>query len=114
MATNARPWRDDGKRFVAALQDVTDPQCYKDFFESDKLCDAKEKADEAAEKYQRSVLVFDREQCETSYKKVIEKEKKEPEKKVPLPRRGRKKAEPKVERKVEEPKKKVINKDDYF
>jgi pyruvate/2-oxoacid:ferredoxin oxidoreductase alpha subunit len=113
MAKDERPWRDDGKRFVAALQDVIDPQCYKDFFESDKLCDAKAKADEAAEKYQRSVLVFDREQCETSYKKVIEKEKKEPEKVLP-PRRGRKKVELKVERKVEEPKKKVINKDDYF
>jgi hypothetical protein len=111
--TDARPWRDDGKRFVASLQDVIEPQCYKDFFESDKLNEAQEKADEAAEKHQRSVLIFDRQRCEISYKKVIEKEKKEPEKVLP-PRRGRKKVEPKIERKVATVQKKKITKDDYF
>lgn len=61
MAKDERPWRLDGKRFVASLQDATDLCCYKDFFESNTLIAAKEKANAAAEKYQRSVLVFDRE-----------------------------------------------------
>ena len=53
-------WKADGKRYVASLQDVTDSSCYKDFFESNTFTEAKEKADEAAEKHQRSALVFDR------------------------------------------------------
>jgi len=105
MTKDARPWRNDGKRFVASLQDVKDFSCYKDFFESDTLVAAKEKADEAAEKHQRSVLVFDREQSEVTYKKVIDNQKKVEVKPEPPPRRGRKKAEPK---------KKQITKDDYF
>lgn len=114
MAKDERPWRNDGPRFVASLQDVTDLQCYKDFFESEKLSEAKEKADEAAEKHKRSVLVFDRMLCEITYKKVVEQEKKPEAVKAPTPppRRGKKK-EPVVEPKVEKPKKK-ITKDDYF
>jgi len=120
-----RPWKDDGPRFVASLQDVTDFQCYKDFFESQKLNEAQAKADEAAEKHQRSAIVFDRKLMEIVHRKVIEREKKpeikeKPEIKAPLPppisKRGKKKpveVEPVVEPKVEKPKKK-ITKDDYF
>jgi hypothetical protein len=113
--SDARPWQDDGKRFVASLQDVTDKSCYKDFFESEKLDETKQKVDEAVEKYQRSAIVFDRKMVEVIYRKVIQSKEVEPAKTLP-PRRGRRKAEPKIERKVEhvEPKKKVINKDDYF
>ena len=113
--TKESPWQLDGPRFVASLQDVTDKSCYKDFFESEKLEVTKQKADDAAEKYQRSVIIFDRKMMEITYRKVIQLEV-IPEK-TPPPRRGRRKVEPKIERKVEEapkPKKKVITKDDYF
>ena len=47
-------------RYVVGLQTADDRSCYKDFFETNKFEEAKTKADEAAEKNQRSTLVFDR------------------------------------------------------
>jgi len=101
-------WENDGPRYVASLQDVTDKQCYKDFFEGDKFEEAKQKAEDAAEKYQRSSLVYDRKLMAITHKKVIELKKIE-EKPAPPPRRGR--GRKKVE--TDESKKKV-SKDDYF
>lgn len=98
----------DGPRYVASITSCSDLSCYKDFFESEKLEEAKEKADEAALKYQFSALVYDRKVGGIIYKKVIEMGNKEPELKVvPPPRRGRK------PKKVL-PLKKEITKDDYF
>ena len=57
-------------RYVVSLQTVDDRSCYKDFFETDKLEEAKREADEAAEQNQRSTLVFDR-KFGTVYKKEI-------------------------------------------
>lgn len=57
-------------RYVVSLQTVDDKSCYKDFFETDKLEEAKREADEAAERSQRSTLVFDR-KFGTVYKKEI-------------------------------------------
>lgn len=57
-------------RYVVGLQTVDDRSCYKDFFETDKLEEAKREADEAAERSQRSTLVFDR-KFGTVYKKEI-------------------------------------------
>lgn len=59
-------------RYVVSLQTVDDRSCYKDFFETNKLEEAKREADEAAEKNQRSTLVFDR-KFGTVYKKEIVK-----------------------------------------
>lgn len=105
------PWELDGLRYTAGLQDKTDKCCYKDFFESDKLDEAKKECDDAADNNQRSAIVYDRKLMEIVYRKVIETDKKE-EKPVP-PRRGRRKAEPKIERKNETAEKKRSN-DDYF
>jgi hypothetical protein len=60
------------KRYVASLQDEIDRDCYKDFFESDKLEETKQHADERAEKYQRSAVVFDR-RFGIVYKKEIKR-----------------------------------------
>jgi hypothetical protein len=62
----------DGLRYVASLQSETDQCCYKDFFEGTKYEEAKQKADEAADKNKRSALVYDRELMEITYKKVVE------------------------------------------
>jgi len=109
------PWELDGLRYTASLQDKTDFSCYKDFFESEKLEEAKTECDEAADKNQRSAIVFDRKLPGIVYRKVIEREKKEEVKAVPAPaRKGKKKAEPpKVEQKNETSEKKRTN-DDYF
>jgi hypothetical protein len=106
------PWEEDGKRYVAGLQNATDPSCYNDIFESDTFTEAKQKADEAAEKHQRNAIVFDRKNpCDNWYKKVIEKKEDKPPVAVKPPpqksRRGRK-------AKSEEPKPKKDPKDDYF
>lgn len=122
MTREKEPWEQDGKRYTASLQDVTDKQCYKDFFESDTCEAAKKACDEAAEKYQRSAIVFDRKSPGIIHRKVIQSVAQEEVKKPsPPPRRGKKKVETSempVESKVEEPKskpkKKVITKDDYF
>ena len=107
MAEKA-PWENDGLRYTASLQDKTDKSCYKDFFESEKLEDAKKECDEAADKNQRSAIVYDRKLMSIVHRKVIETVKKEEEKAVPA-RKGKKKVEPKIET-VE---KKRTN-DDYF
>jgi len=57
-------------RYVVSLQTVDDRSCYKDFFETNKLEEAKKEADETAERSQRSTLVFDR-KFGTIYKKEI-------------------------------------------
>jgi len=57
-------------RYVVSLQTVDDRSCYKDFFETNKLEEAKKEADEAAERSQRSTLVFDR-KFGTVYNKEI-------------------------------------------
>lgn len=103
----------DGPRYVASLQDVTDTSCYKDFFEGEVFEEAKAKAEEAADKHQRSTLVYDRKLMAITHKKVIEKAKTEVEKPVP-PRRGRKKG---IERKGVIPdggKTKKVTTEDYF
>ncbi len=104
-------------RYTASLQDKTDFSCYKDFFESEKLEEAKKECDTAADKNQRSAIVFDRKLPGIVHRKVIEREKVEeksvPAPPVPTPKRGRKKAEPKVERRNETSEKKRTN-DDYF
>ncbi len=103
------PWQDDGKRYVASLQDTIDKSCYKDFFECDTFKEAQEKADASAEKHQRNALVYDRKEQNITYKKVIES-KDTPEIKPPAPKskRGRKKVE------SAESKKEVSKKDSYF
>ena len=98
MAEKA-PWEDDGLRYVVSLQDVKDINCYKDFFESEKLDDAKKECEETADKNKRSAVVYDRKVMEIVHRKVIEGEKPAEKEKVPAPKRGRKKAEPKIERK---------------
>lgn len=60
------------KRYVASLQDVADRTCYKDFFESNKFEETRQKADDEAEKYQRSTVVFDR-QHGIVYKKEVKR-----------------------------------------
>lgn len=105
------PWENDGLRYTAGLQDKTDKCCYKDFFESEKLDEAKKECDETAEKNQRSAIVYDRKMFEIVHRKVIVTEKPEENKPSPPPRRGKKKVEPKVERKDEEKKR---SNDDYF
>jgi hypothetical protein len=113
MAEKA-PWENDGLRYTAGLQDATDVCCYKDFFESEKLDEAKRECEEAAARSQRSAIVYDRKLMEIVYRKVIEREKKVEEKKALPPRRGRRKTESKIERKIETTEKKKITKDDYF
>lgn len=107
------PWELDGLRYTASLQDKTEKCCYKDFFESEKLEEAKKECDEAADNNKRSAIVYDRKLMEIVHRKVIETEKKEEKSVAPPPRRGRKKVEPKIERKNETPEKKRTN-DDYF
>ena len=50
----------DGPRYTVGLQDVKDKTCYKDFFETEKLIDAKEKAIEGMNKHKRATIVWDR------------------------------------------------------
>jgi hypothetical protein len=100
----------DGPRYVAGLQDKTDISCYKDFFEGDKAEEARQKAEDAAERHQRSTIVFDRKMQEIIHRKVIASKTEVVEKPAPQQkRRGRKKTE---EPKVEE--KKAHSKEDYF
>lgn len=94
------------KRYVASLQDTIDPQCFKDFFESDKLEETKQKANEASEKHKRDALVFDR-KFGTVYKKTIEKAE---EVKPVIPKRGRKQKEEAAPL----PPKKIIRKSAFF
>jgi hypothetical protein len=47
-------------RYTVGLQKPKEPSCYVDFYETNSLTDAKEKADEAAKKEDRAVAVFDR------------------------------------------------------
>lgn len=54
------PWKDDGLRFVVALQDIKDKSLYKDLFEFNKLEEAKRKATDTFQKNKRAVLIFDR------------------------------------------------------
>lgn len=53
----------DGPRYTVGLRSETDPCCYKDIFETEKLAEAKEKAQEAVLKYGRGVSVWDRTAC---------------------------------------------------
>jgi hypothetical protein len=76
-------------RYVASIQDEKDQSCYKDFYESDKLDQAKLKAEQESKDVGRSVIIFDRKGMGIIDRYVIEQEKKpEPEKK--LVKRGRK------------------------
>jgi hypothetical protein len=119
-------------RYVVSLQTVDDRSCYKDFFETNKLEEAKREADEAAERSQRSTLVFDR-KFGTVYKKEIIRPNDTVAKPVanPQPTRIIKKAAPVEELEVEAPvkrgrgrppknkvpekvKKQQISDDDYF
>lgn len=61
-------------RYVSGLQDAADKSCYKDFFESNKLEEAKQQADECAETRQRSTIVFDRKDNGIIYKKEIKRD----------------------------------------
>jgi len=84
----------DGPRYVAGVQDDKDRSCYKDFFETETLHEAKTKADEKSAKVKFSTLVFDRKLMEIVYKKVVVKDE------VKIPQRGKKK--------------KIEEEDDYF
>ena len=76
-------------RFVASLQTDDDPCCYKDFFETETLKEAKKEAEVAAKKHNKAALVFDRKAHFIVYK--VETEKK-PEQEEPAPvRKPRKK-----------------------
>jgi hypothetical protein len=99
----------DGPRYVAGLQDVADTSCYKDFFENEVFEKVKENADAAADKNQRTAIVYDRKLMAITHKKVIVKTVEEVV--PPLPKKGKKKVAPKIERKCP---KKEITKDDYF
>jgi len=59
-------------RYVVGLQTVDDRSCYKDFFETDKLEEAKREADEGAERNQRSTLVFDRKFGKVYKKEIVQ------------------------------------------
>ena len=52
-----------GPRYTVALRSDVDPCCYKDFFETEKLAEAKEKANEGLIKYNRCCIVLDRTEC---------------------------------------------------
>ena len=113
MAEKA-PWENDGKRYTAALQDKTDKCCYKDFEEFDTFEPAKQACDAAAERNQRSAIVYDRKMPGIIHKKVIHSAQDEVKNPAPLPHRGKRKA---AETPVEEPKpkpKKKIAQDDFF
>ena len=47
-------------RYHVGMRSDTDPCCYKDFFETEKLSEAKEKAQEACDKYGKACVVWDR------------------------------------------------------
>jgi hypothetical protein len=63
----------DGPRYVASLQDVADPVCYKDFFEGEKQEEAKEKAEAKAQEAGRSTLVYDRKAMAIIHKVTVER-----------------------------------------
>lgn len=53
----------DGPRYTVGLRSDTDPCCYKDFFETEVLSEAKEEAQKAVEKYSKGVIIWDRKGC---------------------------------------------------
>lgn len=53
-----------GPRYSVGLQKDDDPQCWVDFFETEKLSEAKEEAKKALEKHsKKSVIIYDRKSC---------------------------------------------------
>ena len=99
----------DGPRYIAGIQDEKDKCCYKDFFETETLYEAKEKADEKSEKVNRSAIVFDRKLMEIVHRKVIEVAVESPKKKPEIQRRGKKK-----KLTNEEKRKEKSDTDEYF
>ena len=82
----------DGPRYVASLQDVTDPSCYKDFFEGEKQEEAKERAEAKAKEAGRSTLVYDRKAMAIIHKVVVSLSSvNSPQPVVPSLKRGRRK-----------------------
>ena len=79
----------DGPRFVTSLRDVKDTTCYKDFFETETLSKAKERADEKALEVSRPVLVYDRLLGQIIYR-FPEKEDEKPQGKLPLRKKATK------------------------
>jgi hypothetical protein len=80
----------DGPRYVVSLQTEKDPCCHKDFYETEKLHEAQERAKREFEKVGRRVLLYDRKIC--SIIERYESEAKPAEEKKPEPkRRGRRK-----------------------
>ena len=53
----------DGPRYTVGLRSDTDPCCYKDFFETEVLSEAKEEAQKAVAKYNKNVIIWDRKGC---------------------------------------------------
>lgn len=53
----------DGPRYTVGLRSDTDPCCYKDFFETETLSEAKEEAKKAVDKYSKGVIIWDRKGC---------------------------------------------------
>ena len=93
-------------RYIASLQSVDDPCCYKDFFEGDTFEIAKQKADESAEKHNRNALVYDRKLMAITYKKEIIRSETKFEKPVVKPAKKTKKIKEKMV--------KSVSKDAYF
>ncbi len=60
----------DGPRYTVGMRSDTDPCCYKDFFETEKLSEAKEKCDEAVAKYGKCCIVWDRLGCPSDVYRV--------------------------------------------
>lgn len=92
----------DGPRYVSSLQSPDDPCCYKDFHECSVFEEAKQKADEAVSKNNRSALVYDRKLMAVTYKNAVETKQLE-EKPVKEKKRG-----------VRTKPKRGIAKEDYF
>jgi len=98
----------DGPRYVTGIQDEKEKCCYKDFYETETLYEAKEKADEKSDKVNRSAIVFDRKLMEIVHRKVVQTVVGVP-KKPELPHRGKKKkVKPEVKPEVKP------SDDDYF
>lgn len=53
----------DGPRYTVGLRSDADPCCYKDFFETETLSEAKEEAKKAIDKYNKGVIIWDRKGC---------------------------------------------------
>jgi len=77
----------DGPRYAVALQKVEDKCCYKDFFETEKLGEAKEAAEKEASKTGRAVIIWDRKDHEICHR--IEAVKTEEKVTAPEPKKGR-------------------------